>query len=280
MAGIDTLEIQYPIPESVTRAEALADELEAHLSRNDLASGARLGTKEEIRQRSGLAVATVNEAIRLLVHRGRVTVRPGIGGGVFVAEQPPSVRLGRLLLNVRGDEGNTFEHATVVRNALDPLVMEDVAAHYTKHDFNELRRLLEEMARAVPDPREFLDANWNFHSIMAAMCENRILAAIYSGLMETIRHGTTVVIDKPGAARDRKVRLAIHRDILAGIEKGDLSRVGEAAHRHSIIAVHSDPTTGSPKQTVADRGRKTQRVSGSPTKGPRSQRAPVARTKS
>src|SRR5882757_6150164 len=56
--------------------------------------GARLGTKEEMRGRSGVSVGTFNEALRLLQSRGLVTVRPGPGGGLFAAQQSPMVRLG------------------------------------------------------------------------------------------------------------------------------------------------------------------------------------------
>ena len=50
----------------LSRAEALARELEDQISSGTLATGERLGTKEDLRQHFNVAVATVNEAIKLL----------------------------------------------------------------------------------------------------------------------------------------------------------------------------------------------------------------------
>ena len=48
-------------------------------------SGERLATKDDLRKRFRVAVATVNEAMRRLETRGLIEARPGPGGGVFVA---------------------------------------------------------------------------------------------------------------------------------------------------------------------------------------------------
>src|ERR687885_440239 len=69
----------------VPRAEAVARDLEAEILGGRLTPGDRLGTKDDLRQRFGVAVATVNEAVRLLETRGLIEARPGPGGGVFVA---------------------------------------------------------------------------------------------------------------------------------------------------------------------------------------------------
>src|SRR6266540_3625458 len=76
----------------VSRAEALARRLEARILDGGMRAGDRVGTKEDLRERFGVAVATVNEAIRLLQARGLVQVRPGPRGGVFASEPSPFVR--------------------------------------------------------------------------------------------------------------------------------------------------------------------------------------------
>src|SRR6266511_3932371 len=85
----------------VSRAEALARRLEARILDGGMRAGDRVGTKEDLRERFGVAVATVNEAIRLLQARGLVQVRPGPRGGVFASEPSPFVRLGHQVLALK-----------------------------------------------------------------------------------------------------------------------------------------------------------------------------------
>src|SRR4051794_41964096 len=86
----------------VPRAEAVARDLEAQILGGGLAPGERLGTKEDLRRRFGVAVATVNEAVRLLEMRGLTEVRPGPGGGVFVATSGTRVAVKRSGLEAWG----------------------------------------------------------------------------------------------------------------------------------------------------------------------------------
>ncbi len=75
----------WPLAVRVSRAEALANELQAEIAGYGLRPGYRLGTKEDLRVRFGVATATVNEAVRLMESRKQVIARSGIRGGVFVA---------------------------------------------------------------------------------------------------------------------------------------------------------------------------------------------------
>src|SRR2546421_12432307 len=78
----------------LSRAEALAREIEEEISTGVLNTGDRLGTKDDLRQRFNVAVATVNEAVKLLDIRGPVEARPGPGGGVVFARAASPIRPG------------------------------------------------------------------------------------------------------------------------------------------------------------------------------------------
>src|SRR5207248_2246984 len=73
------------------------------LQPSGLCPGDHLGSRGDLRGETGVARATVNEAIRLLQERRRIVLRPGPGGGLFVAPADPVVRLGRTLLTVLGE---------------------------------------------------------------------------------------------------------------------------------------------------------------------------------
>src|ERR687885_2779303 len=135
----------------VSRAEAVARDLEAQILGDGLAAGERLGTKEDLRRRFGVAVATVNEAVRLLEMRGLIEARPGPGGGVFVANSSVRVALKRSRLAATWGAAR-FSDCMKIRNALEPLVCRDAAAHHTEEDMRALQRLHGKMERHANDP--------------------------------------------------------------------------------------------------------------------------------
>ncbi|MFF7475737.1 FCD domain-containing protein [Streptomyces sp. NPDC008092] len=157
--------------------------------------GERLGTKEELRALCGVSVGTFNETLRLLQARGVVSVRPGPGGGLFAASQPPMVRLGNSVLAL-DTEPTDVADAVRVRDALDPLLIEDALWHGSPADFAELRTLLSAMQDAAGggDPVAFVKANWKLHARIAAISPNTLLRSLYVSLLDLIESHTLSVL--------------------------------------------------------------------------------------
>src|SRR5215471_9606454 len=98
----------------VSRAELVARELEREIV-DEREPGERLGTKDDLRRRFGVAVATVNEAVRLLEMRGLIEARPGPGGGVFVARPAARIAMSHIVLGFK--TGSTsYEECLEVRD--------------------------------------------------------------------------------------------------------------------------------------------------------------------
>src|ERR1700678_2333313 len=133
-------------PPTATRPEQAAEQLA------ELAAvaepGTRLGTKEELRAVCGVSVGTFNEALRLVQARGLVTVRAGRVGGLFASRQSPLVRLGNSVLAI-DDDAMSVADAVRIRDALEPLVVEDAARHRSADDLDALRQGLLRMRAAA-----------------------------------------------------------------------------------------------------------------------------------
>src|SRR5579871_5036381 len=113
-----------PLPPRVSRAASVARELESAIESDGRRPGERIATKDELRERYGVAVATMNEAVRLLETRGVVEARPGPGGGIFVARSTVRIALMHTVVGFPS-ENSTYRDYLVVRDALEPLICSD-----------------------------------------------------------------------------------------------------------------------------------------------------------
>jgi DNA-binding FadR family transcriptional regulator len=169
----------------VSRAEAIARELEREIAGGTHAPGDRLGTKADLRGRFGVAVATVNEAVRLLELRGLITARPGPGGGVFVAT--PSGRTSRGQLALGFDWGpDSLDDAVEVLDALEPLVHGDAAGRRTKADVTALTKLLGQMEAAAEDRVAYLTLSMSLRRRVARVSRNAPLRSLYRTLVGSL----------------------------------------------------------------------------------------------
>ncbi|MDX6741566.1 FadR/GntR family transcriptional regulator [Actinocorallia sp. A-T 12471] len=223
-----------------SRAEDAADVI-AGLSLG-VKQGTRLGTKEELRARCGVSVGTFNEAVRLVQARGLVTVRPGPGGGLFAAEQSPMVRLGHSVLALDSDKSSVSD-AVRIRDALDPLLIEDALWHASPADIAALRELLKPMASAVADadPTAFVHANWQFHVRIAAISQNRMLRSIYSTLLDIIEGHTLSVLpteDRPLPEYIQQ-RYQLHSSLVDALERRDACEASRLIRAHNTSSVES-----------------------------------------
>lgn len=219
-----------------TRAEQLAADLDARIRALGLRAGDPVGTLDSLREETGYAYSTVSEAVRILRDRGVLQIRPGRGGGLFVADRGPVVRLRHTLLDVR-DEPETVADAIELRDHLEVLVDIGAARCRTDEDVAELRTLLEGM-RAAPDWDAFMRANWALHERIAAICPNRMAAAVYTGTLGHLNASASSRLDDDTEAsqRYRAERCGAHEDLVEAIAAGDEPAVRAAVARHNTTS--------------------------------------------
>jgi len=205
----------------VSRAEAIARELESEIAGGTLEPGERLGTKQDLRRRFGVAVATINEAVRLLEIRGLIHARPGPGGGVFVAESSTRVALNQLILGFNWHNASRGDYLEVLQ-ALEPLLFRDAARYRTGADARALEMALERMERATDDAETYLKLSCSLRRRIAKMCRNAPLHSVYLTLIDFLEDAV------PGIAADgfdAQADLVSTRKVVDAIVRGDDSPI-------------------------------------------------------
>jgi DNA-binding FadR family transcriptional regulator len=214
-------------------ADTIVRELEAAIAQDHLPTGHRIGTKAELQVRFGVAPATLAEALRVLRTRGVIDVRPGPGGGVFVADQAPLSRLAQQVLALR-QGGATVNDVLAVLDGLDGAVIRDAAAHRRARDLQDLDRIARRLELVWADPVEGMIVNWQLHRRIAEISPNAVLRAFYLNLVDYLQ-------DEPrdpgfaavGYDAHSRRRLRLHLDIVEAIRSADERSVDDVIRRHA-----------------------------------------------
>jgi DNA-binding FadR family transcriptional regulator len=212
----------------LSRAEALAREIEQEIAAGVLRTGDRLGTKDDLRQRFSVAVATVNEAVKLLETRGLAEARPGPGGGVFVTSPASRARSGPMFMGFEWTEASMADYHEV-RNALEPIIFRHAARHRTEADIRALRSILASMSAHLDGPSAYARYHTAFHRRIARLSPNAPLRSMYVTLLDFFENDL--------AARDLPVavhpgNVDVHRQLADAIEQGEVPELEWAARRH------------------------------------------------
>jgi len=236
---------QVPGAPSATRPERAAEQLAELASAAE--PGSRLGTKEELRAVCGVSVGTFNEALRLVQARGLVTVRAGRVGGLFASRQSPLVRLGNSVLAI-DDDGMSVADAVRIRDALDPLLVEDAVRHRSAADLEAMRELLQRMRAAADAPAdgiEFIHANWALHARVARISPSVMLRSFYLSLLEMIESHTLSVqsVDEHPLPEYLENRYRLHADLVSAIAAQDGPRALGLIHQHNNTATAHEPSS-------------------------------------
>jgi DNA-binding FadR family transcriptional regulator len=243
---------QVPGATSATRPEQAAGQLAELASAAE--PGSRLGTKEELRAVCGVSVSTFNEALRLVQARGLVTVRAGRVGGLFASHQSPLVRLGNSVLAI-DDDGMSVADAVRIRDALDPLLVEDAVRHRSAADLEAMRELLQRMRAAAEavDGIEFIHANWALHACVARVSPSIMLRSFYLSLLEVIESHTLSVqsVDTHPLPEYLESRYRLHADLVSAVAAQDGPRALGLVGQHNNAATARTPGNGAPSPSGA-----------------------------
>jgi DNA-binding GntR family transcriptional regulator len=127
--------------------------------------------------------------------------------------------------------------AVRIRDALDPLLIEDALWHASPADIAELREILADMASAVQrlDPTAFVRANWSLHARIAAVSPHAVLRSLYVNLLDQIESHTLAVLpaNEQPLPEYMASRHALHSALVGALQDRDRERALNLIAQHN-----------------------------------------------
>jgi GntR family transcriptional regulator, transcriptional repressor for pyruvate dehydrogenase complex len=203
-----------------------ADQLLDMVISSGLGPGERLPPERELVGRLGVSRTVVREALNLLEARGLISIEHG-RGAVVSGGSTHAVRdtLG-LLLRVRP---KALWELLEIREILEVEISGLAAERAGEVDVREMRGRLARMETLIDAPEGYVDADVEFHALLARSTGNEVLLTMLDPIVELLRTSRRVSASRPGSARRA---LREHEEILARIEAGDAEGAREGMRVH------------------------------------------------
>lgn len=220
-------------PQERNMARDLAHTIGIAIAAGKFPEDSKMPHEPELASQFSVSRTVVREAIRHLVAKGMVDVKPRAGTRV----RPKSSwnLLDEDVVSWTFEAGvsiGDFVELTEVRSVLEPAAAEIAARRGSPEAKQKISDAYQRMVSCVEKPHEFAHADAQFHMEILQACENRYLTALrnilFAGLLSSI-HKTNA------DSRMNKASLPYHRRVEKAIVAGDT-----AAARHHMSALLQD----------------------------------------
>lgn len=220
-----------------------------------LDSGERLPAERELVGQLGVSRTVVREALNLLEARGVLSIEHG-RGAVVSAGNADAVRdtLGSLLRV----KPRTLWELLEIRQILEVEIAGLAAGRAGPEDVRAMRGQVERMRASIDAPEGYVDADVEFHALLARSAGNGVLLTMLDPIIELLRASREVSASQPGSARRA---LLEHEEILRRVETGDADGARREMREHlvataeDIRAAIGEQASDARREELADDGR-------------------------
>lgn len=227
-----------------SRAQDVAARIEEVLLTERTPVGTSLGRRSDLMSEHRISPTVMNEVLRILRDRGLVEVRSGARGGIFVAAQPPHVRLGAIDLWFSGTGWQPLQ-LFEARRHLEDLLTRVALERAGPEDLRDMDWALDEMNRAS-DAHAYLDANMRLHRTLARSSRLTVLAETYEAIATLLSAGITRAVLIEGSEAIKRHNVSVHREIVLAVRERNREALDKALLLHSHDLVRSEDPSRSP----------------------------------
>lgn len=217
----------FPVPEIERPHESVARQLRSAILDGTYLPGDRLPVERELSERFRVSRSAVRQALLILDQQGLVRVKPGVGGGPFVAREPLSAAVTAFenLLTVDASSVNEFLDAKMI---LEPAIATHAARMLSLVDLDRLEENVRRTREAEEMGEDLTALSVEFHAILFRSIGNRFIDVI----LEILHRGMNRLPDGMLESADTRCVLEDHQQILEALRRGAATKVGRLISEH------------------------------------------------
>ena len=166
--------------------DRVVSEIQNQIIEGKLPPGTKLPPERELTEQLGVSRTALREAVRMLVTKGLLVTRPGIGS--FVKKVTVDQITEPLSMIIGQAGGVNLDHLSQVRQILEVEIAEVAAREATDQDLERLNAVLHDLSLAKDDPDDFTRLDAEFHAVLAEASHNPFLAVLLGSIRELLRN--------------------------------------------------------------------------------------------
>ncbi len=212
----------------VRLVDRVVNEIQGLIVGGQLKPGAKLPPERELADKLGVSRTVIREAVRILVAKGLLETKPGVGTIVRHVTRDQIVEPLNLLVQIRNG-GVSFEELHQVRSILEVEIAGLAASQATEADIAELEQLVAAMEATQNDTDVFAARDTDFHQALARMTYNPLLGLLLGVIRDLLEDYIALVTRHIDPARHV---LPYHRQILERVAAKDVEGARQAMRAH------------------------------------------------
>jgi DNA-binding FadR family transcriptional regulator len=221
------------VVQSATGAsEQIAAQIRAWLEQEQLETGERIGTEQELAAEFGVSRPTMREALRLLSSAHLIRVGRGRSGGIFVARTPSegmSRNLSESIALMLSAQTISMRELLDARLSLEVPIAGRAAVNADDAVVARLEAAIEDAAAHEPGTEPFNSADSRFHSTLAEASGNDLLHALTGWILEVLQ---PTLVTHIGRRVEASAILDQHRAIARAVKRHQRSAAEKAMAAH------------------------------------------------
>ena len=218
--------VYYDLKETATMAPSLPVQVARELGRRIVAgtmeAGSLIDDENTLAERFKVSRVVIRDAVKILVGKGLLDVRRGIGTRVRPRSQWVLLDDDVLAWHLSAPPDAGFlAQLMEIRTAFEPKASRWAAERATAEDIEEIERAVQRMEEEQSSVENFIVADAWFHRAVLRAAHNEFLTAmegvIYSAILVSVR----ITNQDP---RENDKSIAYHRDVFEAIASKDADR--------------------------------------------------------